>query len=114
MKYELINPSDPIFFEAPNLKIATLACLYVGNGSYGAKPEDGSEEVPLLIFGWRKWWAEKYDTDPMAEATENAVEIAKALRSFHIQDGRERSSLNDICARAHADADSIEKVALKV
>jgi len=110
VQYELINPSDPIFFDAPDVKIATLACIYVSNGHYGAHPQDGGDPVPVLIFGWRKWWDEKYNTNPEEDVKANAAAIVATLRSFRLQDGRERSSMNDICANAHKDAEALEKL----
>lgn len=114
MKYELINPSDEIFFDAPSFKVAALTCIYLSNGAYGAKAtEDGGEDVPVMIFGWSKWWTERFGTLPEQEMTEHASEVAAALKTFRIEEG-ERTSLNDICGRAAESADSLEKTVQKV
>jgi len=50
--YELITPSDPITFYAPDNDIAEAVALFVGNGKAGLRAVDNSE-VPstITIFG---------------------------------------------------------------
>ena len=51
MLYELINPSDPVTFEAPDLKVAALVTIILGQGQYGAQPvDDSAEGVPIMLF----------------------------------------------------------------
>ena len=93
MLYELINPSDETHFEAPNLMIAALVTVMLGQGQYQAKPEDETaEEVPFFMFGgFDEWWAEHFP-DEQAEGAgdRHATELAAALRSVCYGDLRER------------------------
>ena len=68
MQYELINPSDPYTFVADNKEIAALT-VFALSTMYGAKSEDGSEEIPLLFLGGSKdWYRESFGKTPMKEA----------------------------------------------
>lgn len=50
MEYELINPSDPYTFIAEDFETAALVVLVL-SPAYGAVSKDGSQEVPVFIFG---------------------------------------------------------------
>lgn len=56
MLFEVINPSDPYLFEAPELEIAALAVCLVGNGRYAAQEVDGEANVPLFLLGGHDEW----------------------------------------------------------
>lgn len=61
MLYEIINMSDPYTIECPNLEIAAVACVLLGQGQYGLtpveQPEDGIDRgVPLMLFGNAQAW----------------------------------------------------------
>lgn len=84
MLYELINPSDPVTFEAPDLKVAALVTIILGRGHYGAEPADDSAEgVPIMLFGDpTEWWTERWPEEPMGGAGDrDALRLAAALRS---------------------------------
>lgn len=111
MMYELINPSDPIVFEADNDKVAQLSALFVGNGKHGVTEyPKGRKVLPVLIMGWRQWWLDTHDQEsPEESLLEVKEDIVKCMRSFKIKDDGERSSMNDICGRASESADGLEK-----
>ena len=47
MIYEVINPSDPITFDAPDLASAFLALQLVGKGWYAGESEEGPN-IPMM------------------------------------------------------------------
>ena len=49
MQYELINPSDPYTFLAENKEVAALTVFCIST-MYGAKSQDGNEEIPVYAF----------------------------------------------------------------
>jgi hypothetical protein len=141
MYYELVNPSDPVTFQAPDLKIAALVTLILGHGQFAANPEDeNAEGVPLMLFGGaEEWWNERFQ-EPMENAGDRDRErLAIALRSvcygsttdrklydsalLAITDpekragfiaewnDRHRSSMNNIMGRAHSIAERLEQPA---
>jgi hypothetical protein len=135
MIYEVINPSDCVTFEADELKLAQAACLMVGQGQYGLENEESEDVLPILVFGDPEPWLKDNGLHPISEFIDDyAAEIAEVLRTFMccgISDRRaalkiidmatdkqkaldvwndeHRTSLNNICARAYALADSLEK-----
>lgn len=107
--YELVNPSDPIEFEAPDLATATIVCVVLGEGMYAATPTKGGEAVPIMAFGIPEGWFQRCFgktcqdfVDGQLRTEDTRARAAAAFASFRIKDGRERSSLNDIVGRAHA------------
>src|SRR6266700_3975891 len=54
--FEIINPSDAYTFLAPDLAIATIVTVYLGEGQYGARQIGGELEVPLMILGDPDAW----------------------------------------------------------
>ena len=138
MIYNLINPSDPITFDAPDLKTAALVTMVLGSGRYAAEPEDNSTEgVPLMMFGGGlEWWSAHFDEPLDGSFDRNAAPLAAALRSVccgsktdrHLFDSalraipdqsardafvaewndRKRSSMNDIMGFAHRVAAKLE------
>ncbi len=48
--FELITPSDPITFYAPDNDIAEAIAVFVGNGKAGLRAIDGSETPNTMIF----------------------------------------------------------------
>ena len=56
--YELINPSDPYTFEAPDIVIAGLTAVLL-SPSFGAKRADEEvDESTPVFFGWEEWLKE--------------------------------------------------------
>lgn len=143
MIYDLINPSDPITFEAPDLKIAALVTIVLGGGQYAAEPEDdGTEGVPVMMFGGGpEWWSAHFDEPLDGAGDRDGVRLAAALRSVccanrvdrRLYDSalraitdpaareafvaewndQKRSSMNDIMGRAHHVAAKLEAAAAK-
>jgi hypothetical protein len=79
--YELINPSDPYTFYAPNIEIAGVAAALLSTG-FGAKPVDGEGESSPVLFGWGEWMKDKGIDSKWIELHSN--EIAAALDTFLI------------------------------
>ena len=103
MLYELINPSDPVTFEAPDLKVAALVTIILGQGQYGAQPvDDSAEGVPIMLFfgGAAEWWTERWPEEPMDGAGDrDATRLAAALRTV-CYGGKEDRQLYDSALRA--------------
>ena len=49
--YELVNPSDPYTFEAPNIEVAGVCACLLSSG-FGAR---GADESTPILFGWNAW-----------------------------------------------------------
>lgn len=101
MKYELVNPSDQVFFEAEDDKVAFMASLLVGNGQYAAKRTDNGEiAVGFYLLGISAEELERQlgcSCDAFIE--KEGARLADAFTSFVYSHGR--SSLNAIVDRAH-------------
>lgn len=135
MEYELINPSDPYTFIAPDKEVAALVVFTIST-LYGAKSKDGSEEIPVFIFGGSaEWYQEEFGRTPDEGLADRRKQVAGALGSFmygHFEDRKRytaalraitdperldqfkaewqdgHSSLNDIGTYAHKMAKRIE------
>ena len=82
MQYELINPSDPYTFLADNKEIATLTVFCLST-MYGAKSQDGKEEVPIFLFGGsQEWYIQEFGRTPDEGLKAEKEKVAKALMSF--------------------------------
>lgn len=82
MQYELINPSDPYTFLAEDRESATLVVFFLGT-MYGAKSQDGQEEVPLFLFGGAKeWYQNEFGRTPDEGLEAKKEAVANALLSF--------------------------------
>lgn len=133
--YEVINPSDAVTFEAESDDVAAIAVLFLGRGKYGCTDEQGSDVLPLLLFG-SDGWIEKFCADrKLADLSDflsaNAEALAKALESTSVcslanrkalvaavgpdpvalerWNEAKRSSLNNICAAARKLAAAFRK-----
>ena len=113
LKFELINPSDAVFFKAPSLSIAAFAVIFL-SPKYGAKQVDGDLEVPIFMFGGaEEWFKEELKIDDIGTTFETIKEeVATCLESFCIEKGG-RTSMNDICKYAKEDAARIRKAIAK-
>lgn len=92
--YDVVNPSDPVTFEAKSFEAALGAILLVSNGNYAARPvrPDDAEEVPMFLLGMG---VEEY-FEKRGETIEGFVEshyddIIDALKSFATVEPRERN-----------------------
>lgn len=91
MIYELINPSDPYTFKADTYEIAALTTLCMGV-SYGAKPQTGDNEVPVLLFGDpEKWYKKNFNRTVEEGLKANWEKVAEALSSMLYGDFDDRS-----------------------
>ena len=123
MKYEISNPSDPVFMEAPDLEIAAIAVILLGGGKYGAEPVDGASPcVPIFMFGGAdEWFTETFGStivDTLSRVKAARMDaLADALQSTAYPSGHERTSMNRIVDRAHSLAKwargEIEKAAIR-
>lgn len=81
-EFELINPSDPYTFLAPNIEVAALTVFCLSAG-YGAKDKDEELEVPIFIFGGAtEWYQEKFGYSPDDGLAKNKEAVANALQSM--------------------------------
>jgi len=84
--YELINPCDPITFEATEPAAAIVATM-VGQGRFSAHPTDVQElqVVPMFAFSREtpsEWATRIYDCDWPTLAERHKADVIAALRSF--------------------------------
>ena len=85
--YELINPSDPYLFEAPDLEIAAVVSIILGEGKTPVEEVDsGNLVVPFFMLGENEDWTEKTFGKTMEEFlhyihTERKEDLATALES---------------------------------
>jgi len=82
--YEIINPSDPYTFEAPDRETATLV-IFLLSTKFAAKciSDPGDEEdVPMFLLGGAtEWWNAHFDPDIQARLKLRAKDVSDALRS---------------------------------
>lgn len=98
MIYEIINPSDPYTLEAKSLKIASVANLLLGEGSYGLESEDVEKckGSPIFLFGGAEEWFQKEFDQTIKEIIDNnLLEIAKCLDSVLPMNISERKELQE-------------------
>lgn len=106
MRYEIINPSDKCYIYSDDVRLAKIACALLGNGLYGLKDETG--ETVLFPFEPVDVATGLVGKDELSKfIDDNIKELAKVFRSFKY-DG-ERTSLNNIGARAEGFASVFEK-----
>jgi hypothetical protein len=139
MYYQIINPSDTYTMRTDDPKLAVLAGIILGNGTYGVSDEAGNEILPIFLLdprGLIAWCEAQYGCAPGAlyanadkralAACLNSVAICSLtdrglwdmavhamtdpaarqawLEAWH---DHQRSSINNIGARAWASARSI-------
>lgn len=107
MRFELINPSDKIFLDADDIRVAQIAALYAGKGYYGLKAENGEQVFGMIAFGGSEDFIKSFGDEAgykrFIETHRRA--IADCLKTFRT-DGA-RTSMNDICGNAHQIAEQI-------
>lgn len=111
--YKIINPSDPYHLTADDLVLAAIAACLLGHGKYALEATDGSEGVPLFVFGGHDEWfaaqgAGSFDEALTAATGQRAEALAKVLESVTIVGTR--SSLNDIGEAAARLAAGVRKM----
>lgn len=101
MKYELINPSDKIEFEAESDLLAFFCVLMLSEGKYCAENIQTKWSSSLHIFGMGESELELelgMDVEAFCELYKD--EINACFQSFHCVNVK--TSLNDICHRANS------------
>lgn len=100
MKFEIINPSDKAFIEGDDLMEVCVANALLGGGFYGLEQVGGDFRMPLLVFGGVNDWFCKTFKGPFDVCMSRVPleNLAKVLESVHLEG--ERTSLNDIVAKA--------------
>ena len=100
MKYELINPSDEIYFDAENDEVAFFCVLMIGGGKFSAKNTETEWSSPFYLFGIS---SEALDIELEMDAESfiniHRDDINKCMQSFRYV--RERTSMSKIVDRAH-------------
>lgn len=108
MIYELINPSDAIYFDGDfELPVMGAAVALLGEGKYGLKDDQDRLIVPMWLFGGSEEWFADLGTTLDNELTNKKLEIATFLETLRYKS--ERSSMNNIGARAKAIAEALRK-----
>lgn len=108
MKYELINPSDAIYFEGDfEPAVMGAAIAFLGNGKYGLDDSNGNQVVPIWLFGGHEEWFRAHETTLDDVLTKKRADVAAFLDTLTY--AGERSSLNNIGARAKAIAEALRK-----
>jgi len=105
MRFELINPSDYIEFEAESMFIAGLICALQG-GQVSSKNMETGETTPFFIFGGMDEWLKQNNEAAETVIDNNKNKIIEALKSFRYPKG-ERTSMNNIVGWAHKLADKL-------
>lgn len=96
MEYELINPSDPYTFEAPDLEVAALVVGLL-SPTFGAvsKNRKEEEEVPVFIFGgYEEWYKETFSKSPDEGLMARKTEVGQALLSVMLGKFEDREKYN--------------------
>lgn len=92
--YEVINPSDPVTFEAPDDVTAAAAVLILGRGAYACESEDGRSVLPILLFGGDAWLeGEGAPVLALAKSEEARGRIADALDTMAVVRLSDRAAL---------------------
>ena len=115
MKFEIINPSDPYTMTAPDLEVAAVAVIFLGNGKYPLEGLDDAagQGVPAFLFGGHdEWFASKFGMS-FQDTAEHVLwhrneELATTLDSVTLRRTK-ASSLNDIGGRARALAQAVRR-----
>lgn len=92
--YELVNPSDPYTFEAPNIEVAG-ACACLLSSRFGARDVETDEQSPVL-FGWDEWLKDRGINQEWIDA--HLLELADAFDSFLIGSPATRADVKEMLA----------------
>lgn len=94
MRYEIINPSDKCYIYADDVRLAQIACIYLGQGMYGLEDENG--KTVLHIF--EDQVSGMTDEECVAYIQSHWEDLAKVFESFEY--AGKRTSMNNIGAKA--------------
>jgi hypothetical protein len=87
--YELINPSDPYTFEAPDLTTAGVVAGML-SPHFGAFDIDNPSDQTPVMFGWDEWLADRGVDDDWIAARYGV--LAAAFDSFLIGDASQNAA----------------------
>lgn len=107
MRLEISNPSDKATIDCSNLIAAHLAVLILAGGRYGIIDDEGTNGMPIFLFGGHDEFFQDKHGLTVGDALEKVGmdEIAKALESIELEG--ERTSLNDFTKRANEIAEQL-------
>ncbi|ELB1513684.1 hypothetical protein QPP80_003774 [Vibrio alginolyticus] len=89
--FELVNPSDPLTFYAPNLEVAAVVA-YSLSSHYGAVSVDNPEERSSILLGWGDWFEERNIDGEWMKA--NHLVLADAFDSLVIGKPEKRAQFD--------------------
>lgn len=89
MKTYTIKTNDAEYeYLAKNKKVATLVCLILGKGMYGAKSK--GHEIPILFHHSNSWFKEKFKEPLMVAVGKHKKEIKESMMTVkRISDNNE-------------------------
>jgi hypothetical protein len=109
--YRIVNPSDLYTIECPDLEIAALACVLLGQGQYAFEPIDARNAklvqpaVPLFLFGDAgPWFQENFNVDAQGlyrrvkDDPGRCAQLADALDGVLIGDAQDRELFAVACS----------------
>lgn len=109
MKYELINPSDKIFYDAPDVIHSAVATALISTAYGGACQEKDGEDSPIFLFGDASEWIKERSGIGVEDFIEkNAQSLFETFQSFRLASGK-RTSMNNIVGAAHQYAEALKK-----
>ena len=100
--WELINPSDPYTFRAPDVRVAGMAAFIMSH-AYGAKRVGGGECSPMIL-GWDEWAAKHGIDEQWIDS--HAHELAEAFESFLIGPVEDRAEVEASISAIQSPADA--------
>lgn len=82
--FEVITPSDAMTLEAPDVRVAQVATLFLGEGKLGLRDAAGESVLPFFFFGggFEGWVATEFPAGIDAFLDERAEEVAACLESI--------------------------------
>lgn len=111
--YTLINPSDPYHLTADDLVVAAVAVCLLGHGKYALDARDGTQGMPLFVFGGHDEWFKAQSGSDFTTTLDSVIEgraqeLIAVLESVTLE-VPERSSTNNIGGRAESLAQTLRE-----
>lgn len=97
LTYEISNPHDEAYIDAPTDVIAVATVAVLGEGKYAAKRE-GFDGPFFFIGGHDEWFSKHTGVSCLDFLRAHSGDIAAALRTVRL--ARERTSLFDMVSTA--------------